>query len=107
MSHQHFEPANSYPLFNSFEQLSALMLVLDRIARVLEQRSYKDPRRGLNREQAALYIGVSVTSFDKMVAIGRMPGPVRFGKRRVWDLHQLDNAFHGGPTIEHSNSWDD
>jgi hypothetical protein len=42
-----------------------------------------------------------------MVAIGRMPGPVRFGKRRVWDLHQLDEAFHGGPTIEHRNSWDD
>src|SRR5438270_13850392 len=43
------------------------------------------PPRGLSRNQAAGYIGVSPSLFDKMVADGRMPGPKRINKRTVWD----------------------
>ena len=33
------------------------------------------PRRGLSRDEAAMYIGISAGKFDEMVAEGRMPGP--------------------------------
>jgi predicted DNA-binding transcriptional regulator AlpA len=65
------------------------------------------PRRGLSREEAAMYIGVSGSKFDELVAGGRMPGPVKIDTRKVWDIRQLDLAFdalrheHGVP-----NSWD-
>jgi predicted DNA-binding transcriptional regulator AlpA len=49
--------------------------------------------RGLNREQAAEYIGVGSTKFDQMVADGRMPKPKRIDGRVVWDRLQLDSAF--------------
>ena len=50
-------------------------------------------RRGLSREQAANYIGVGLTKFDKMVRDGRMPRPKRVDGRRLYDLRQLDAAF--------------
>lgn len=63
------------------------------------------PRRGLRREEAALYIGVSPTKFDAMVAAKQMPAPTRFGGCVVWDIRKLDAAFDdnddGGP-----NPWD-
>jgi predicted DNA-binding transcriptional regulator AlpA len=43
------------------------------------------PPRGLRREEAAAYIGVSPSTFDKMVADGRMPIPKRINARTVWD----------------------
>lgn len=49
--------------------------------------------RGLSREQAADYFGVSPTKFDEMVADGRAPKPKRIDGRRVWDLRKLDRAF--------------
>lgn len=43
------------------------------------------PRRGLNREEAAIYVGVGTTKFDEMVNDGRMPKPKRvdaaFGRK--------------------------
>ena len=51
------------------------------------------PPRGLSREQAAAYIGVSVSLFDKMVADGRMPSPKVFNSRNVWDRYEIDEAF--------------
>jgi predicted DNA-binding transcriptional regulator AlpA len=49
--------------------------------------------RGLSREQAAAYVGVSPTLFDEMVKDGRMPQPIPINTRRVWDRWALDEAF--------------
>jgi predicted DNA-binding transcriptional regulator AlpA len=51
------------------------------------------PPRGLCREDAALYIGVGTTTFDMMVGDGRMPKPIRIGKRVVWDRLKIEAAF--------------
>jgi hypothetical protein len=63
------------------------------------------PRRGLSRDEAAMYIGVSAGKFD---ADGRMPGPVKIDSRKVWDVRSLDLAFDALPRENHSapNSWD-
>jgi excisionase family DNA binding protein len=55
------------------------------------------PPRGLSRVEAAQYIGVSPTTFDQMVADGRMPKPKRIGRRAIWDRQQLDLAFFALP----------
>ena len=36
-----------------------------------------EPRRGLNRTEAARYYGISPTKFDEMVQDGRAPKPIR------------------------------
>ena len=66
------------------------------------------PPRGLSREAAAQYIGISVGKFDQMIADGRMPKPVRIDRRNVWDRRALDQAFDalGDKTIS-LNPWDD
>ena len=46
--------------------------------------------RGLRREDAAFYFGVSPSTFDEMVKDGRMPPPKKVGKRTIWDRRQLD-----------------
>ena len=51
------------------------------------------PRRGLSRDEAAMYIGISAAKFDEMVADGRMPTPVKIDARKVWDIRSLDLAF--------------
>jgi len=56
------------------------------------------PRRGLNREESALYIGVGASKFDQMVKDRRMPRPKRIDGRVVWDIKQLDNYFEMLPT---------
>jgi predicted DNA-binding transcriptional regulator AlpA len=65
--------------------------------------------RGLNREQASLYIGISVSKFDQLVLDGRMPAPKRIDTRKVWDRHALDTAFWAlpddGPDRD-VNPWD-
>lgn len=63
------------------------------------------PPRGLSRLQAAEYIGVSPSTFDKMVADGEMPAPKKIRGRVIWDRKQLDcafDAFDGGG----GNPWD-
>jgi len=63
--------------------------------------------RGLNRVQAAAYIGVSASLFDQMVSDGRMPRAKTINSRTVWDRHALDRAFDllpGGDPIE-SDEW--
>lgn len=65
------------------------------------------PRRGLSREEAAMYVGVSAGKFDELVADGRMPGPVRIDGRKVWDIRSLDVAFDVLPRDNaEPNSWD-
>lgn len=64
------------------------------------------PRRGLNRVEAAAYIGVGTTKFDALVAEGRMPKPKRIDGRRVWDIRALDSAFDELPDEGAANPWD-
>jgi predicted DNA-binding transcriptional regulator AlpA len=51
------------------------------------------PPRGLSREQAAAYVGISPSLFDMLINDGRMPGPKRINSRVVWDRLKLDAAF--------------
>lgn len=55
--------------------------------------------RGRSREEAAAYIGVGATKFDEMVADGRMPRPRQIDSRRVWCVHELDDAFDRLPVF--------
>ena len=55
------------------------------------------PPRGLSREEAAAYIGVSPSKFDEMVKDKRMPAPKRIDRRTVWDRRRLDAAFEALP----------
>ena len=65
--------------------------------------------RGLNREKAAQYLGISSTLFDKLVQKKRMPEPMAPSDGRVvWDITELDHAFENLPrrTDKTQNSWD-
>jgi len=62
--------------------------------------------RGLCREAAAQYVGISPVTFDMMVADGRMPGPKQIGTRKVWDIRALDIAFDRLPDTAQANPWD-
>jgi predicted DNA-binding transcriptional regulator AlpA len=64
------------------------------------------PRRGLSRDEAAMYVGVSAAKFDEMVVDGRMPAPVRVDGRKIWDLRSLDLAFDALPRESSPNSWE-
>jgi len=66
-------------------------------------------RRGLHREEAAAYVGVSPNTFDKMQADGLMPGPKRVYGRVLWDVRALDRAFDSLPgegDSAQANPWD-
>lgn len=69
-----------------------------------------DCPRGLSRIEAARYVGVSATTFDRLVAEGVMPRPKEIGARRVYDRAQLDSAFDaigdGELAREGPNPWD-
>jgi len=67
------------------------------------------PRRGLNRAEAAAYIGVSPSKFDEMVRDGRMCAPKRIDARVIWDIRQLDAAFDSlpGEVDDGQNPWDE
>ena len=72
-----------------------------------ELRSLTQPRRGLRRVEAAIYVGVSPTKFDEMVKDGRMPRPKRIDGAAVWDQRRLDLAFEALPEEGESggNPW--
>jgi predicted DNA-binding transcriptional regulator AlpA len=50
--------------------------------------SAKGPRR-----VSTIYLGISLSTFDKLVESGQMPKPKHIGMRRVWDRMQVDAAF--------------
>jgi excisionase family DNA binding protein len=54
-------------------------------------------RRGLAEGEAALYIGLSASKFRELVTQGVMPRPRLIGRRRVWDIDDLDAAFKSLP----------
>lgn len=64
------------------------------------------PPRGLNRREAAAYVGVSPSEFDKMVEEGVMPKPKRRGRRTIWDRIALDGAFDALPDAQSESEWD-
>jgi len=65
------------------------------------------PRRGLSRDEAAMYIGISAGKFDELVADGRMPGRVRIDGRKIWDIRAIDLAFDAlARQNPAANSWD-
>ena len=74
------------------------------MARSSDALSY--PPRGMDRIEAARYIGVGVTKFDEMVADRRMPKPKKVDGRNVWDRIALDAAFSDLPSAEGGNRID-
>lgn len=64
------------------------------------------PRRGLNREEAAIYVGISPSKFDELVKDGRMPKPKKIDARRVFDVRALDLAFEQLTEEGDENPWD-
>jgi predicted DNA-binding transcriptional regulator AlpA len=66
------------------------------------------PPRGLRREAAASYIGVSPSKFDELVTDGLMPKPKRINRRTIWDRFRLDEAFEALPSdkTDGNNPWD-
>ena len=67
-------------------------------------------KRGLSRVEAAGYIGVSVSTLDRMIAAGDMPHPKRIGLRKIWDVRALDLAFDAlsgdASDLDEINDWD-
>lgn len=66
---------------------------------------------GLRRVEAAAYIGVSPSLFDRMIDDGRMPKPKRYRGRVMWDRRELEHAFASLPDDESAepkknNFWD-
>jgi predicted DNA-binding transcriptional regulator AlpA len=55
--------------------------------------------RGLDRLEAAAYVGVSPGVFDRMVADRRMPSAREIDARHVWDRLELDRAFDALPHV--------
>lgn len=66
--------------------------------------------RGLSRDEAAAYIGVSPRMFDEMVRDGRMPKAKRINARAVWDRRRIDTSFDDLPSpddVPRDDGWDD
>jgi hypothetical protein len=57
-------------------------------------------KRGLSRHEAADYIGIGATLFDALVRNNLMPKPKAIFARRVWDIQELDRAFHELPEAD-------
>lgn len=74
-------------------------------------------RRGLAEAEAAAYLSLSPSFFRTLVKAGRMPRPRLAGRRRIWDVDELDQAFRELPreggedapifVTEDDNSWAD
>ena len=75
--------------------------------KIIVSDSRPTPIRGLNRDQAATYIGVSASKFDEMVKDGRMPQSIKIDGRVVWDIRRIDLAFDLLAEADGSNAWTD
>ena len=49
--------------------------------------------RGLARDDAAAYIGIGSTLFDRLVSLGRLPKGARLDGRIIWDRRALDRVM--------------
>jgi hypothetical protein len=73
-------------------------------------------RRGLDENEAAVYLSLSPTFLRELVAGKMMPRPRVAGGRRIWDVDELYLAFKALPReggedeaifAERKDSWDD
>jgi hypothetical protein len=66
------------------------------------------PRRGLSREEAAMYLGISPSKFDEMRADRRVGPAKMIDCRKVWDIRTLDEAFDSLPEEQKEpvDDWD-
>lgn len=68
------------------------------MTRALSQiRGATMPRRGLSRDEAAMYLGIGVGLFDNMREAGKIAPPRVIGARKLWDIRDLDMAFEALP----------
>ena len=92
------------------EQAHRLMKA-NKTASAAQSQVYGSPNRGLRREAAAHYVGVSPSKLDQLVADGRMPKPFRIDGCVVWDRYELDAAFDAlrdeDDNHPDTGSWDD
>lgn len=69
---------------------------------------------GIDRIEAAAYVGVGESLFDRLVDQGLMPQPRMLAGRLVWDVEELAKAFrslpHRAESIDQgsnaANPWD-
>jgi len=54
---------------------------------------------GLRRADAARYVGVSATTFDRLVKEGVMPRPRDQSGIMIWLRHELDDTLFALPVI--------
>lgn len=52
---------------------------------------------GISREQAAAFIGISASTFDRLVYDGLMPDGRKIFGRIVWDVAEVAQAFRSLP----------
>lgn len=66
------------------------------------------PPAGLSREEAAVYIGVSLSTFDALVRDGVLPKPLPLGRLRrcIWFVEALNERLRqlSGMTLEARHS---
>ncbi|MBB4063275.1 helix-turn-helix transcriptional regulator [Gellertiella hungarica] len=66
--------------------------------------------RGLRREDAARYIGISPTLFDRKRKEGAIPPPRDMFGVMIWDRHDLDSLFakpvYTAANDNNSSYWD-
>jgi hypothetical protein len=69
------------------------------------------PRRGLSRDEAAIYLGISASTFDELRSTGKIDPPRLIKGRKLWDIRELDMAFEALPRenqqVESSSWFDD
>lgn len=49
--------------------------------------------RLLSNRNAASYLGISERTFDELSRKKKFPGPVRIGRRKLWDRVAIDRYF--------------
>jgi len=59
----------------------------------MDHNQFYTPRRGLRREAAAIYVGISVRAFDQWIEDKTLPCGVLKGGVRLWDIRALDSAM--------------
>jgi predicted DNA-binding transcriptional regulator AlpA len=55
----------------------------------LSPRDLSLPRFALRRDEAAASLGISETTFDKWVELGRMPRSIKIDGVVLWDVQQV------------------
>jgi hypothetical protein len=68
------------------------------VTRALSQiRGATMPRRGLSRDESAMYLGIGVGLFDQLRDAGKIAPARVIGNRKLWDIRDLDVAFESLP----------